>query len=120
YTGSREITFKIGGLDFAETFEFAPIGDVAIGTDWADVLKQIKVEYQSNGAVYASYNNPQNRCDFEILKDGKRVTATDLKDEITESGTYTVVAKPIESRYAGSLETTFTVKGVDIAQNTTV
>lgn len=122
YTGSREITFTIGGLDFAETFEFAPISDVEVGADWADVLKQIKVEYQSNGAVYASYNNPQNRCEFEILKDGKKVTKTELenKDGISESGEYVVKATPIGNRYAGTLETTFTVKGVDVAQNTKV
>ena len=120
YTGERDITFTIAGLAFEDTFEFASIGDVAIGTDWSDVLAQIQVKYQSNGAVYSTYNAPQGRCTYEILKDGKRVTATDLKGEITESGTYTVVAKPVGSRYAGSLETTFTVKGVDIAQNTTV
>ena len=122
YTGEREITFTIGGLDFAETFEFAPISDVEVGADWEDVLKQIKVEYQSNGAVYASYNNPQSRCEFEILKDGKRVTDTELanKDGISEGGEYVVKATPVGNRYAGTLETTFTVKGVDVAQNTKV
>ena len=123
YTGEREITFTIGGLDFAETFEMAPIDDVEVGRTWDNVLEQIKVEYQSNGATYASWFNTQDRCEFEILKDGKRIT--DFRDggfykKITEAGEYVVKATPIGNRYAGSLETTFTVKGVDIAQNTTV
>ena len=121
YTGTREITFTIGGLDFAETFEFAPISDTYVGADWNDVLKQIKVEYQSNGAVYGSYNDQKN-CKIEILKDGKRVTETELanKDGISEAGEYVVKATPVGSRYSGSLETTFNVKGVDVAQNTKV
>lgn len=123
YVGQREITFTIGGLDFADTFEFAPIADVEIGSDWDDVLNKIEVEYQSNGATYASWNNTQGRCKFEILKDGKRVTYTgdtDLAKEITEAGEYVVKATPVGNRYAGTLETTFTVKGVDVAQNTKV
>lgn len=120
YVGRREITFTIGGLDFADTFEFAPIADVEIGSDWEDVLNKIEVEYQSNGATYASWNNRQERCEFEILKDGKRVTVTDLAGEITEAGEYVVKATPVGNRYAGTLETTFTVKGVDVAQNTKV
>ena len=123
YVGRREITFTIGGLDFADTFEFAPIADVEIGSKWADVLNKIEVEYQSNGATYASWNNTQGRCKFEILKDGKRVTYTgdtDLAKEITEAGEYVVKATPVGNRYAGTLETTFTVKGVDVAQNTKV
>ena len=120
YVGEREITFTIGGLDFADTFEFAPIADVEIGSDWDDVLDKIEVEYQSNGATYASWRKPQRRCEFEILKDGKRVTDTDLAGEITEAGEYVVKATPVGNRYAGTLETTFTVKGVDVAQNTKV
>lgn len=127
YVGRREITFTIGGLDFADTFEFAPIADVEIGSKWTDVLDEIEVEYQSNGATYASWNaswnNPQKRCEFEILKDGKRVTDTndnDLAQKITEAGEYVVKATPVGNRYAGTLETTFTVKGVDVAQNTKV
>lgn len=120
YVGQREITFTIGGLDFADTFEFAPIADVEIGSDWDDVLDEIEVEYQSNGATYASWKKTQERCEFEILKDGKRVTDTDLKGEITEAGEYVVKATAVGNRYAGTLETTFTVKGVDVAQNTKV
>lgn len=123
YVGRREITFTIGGLDFADTFEFAPIADVEIGSEWADVLDEIEVEYQSNGATYASWHKDQGRCKFEILKDGKRVTYTgdtDLAKEITEAGEYVVKATPVGNRYAGTLETTFTVKGVDVAQNTKV
>lgn len=123
YEGERDITFTIAGLDFAETFKLAPISDVAIGSTWATVLDDIQVRYQSNNAVYSSYNNTKERCIYEILKDGKRVTDTEIDDgegEIKESGTYTVVVKPIDSRYGGSLETTFNVIGVDIAQNTTV
>lgn len=121
YVGDREITFVITGLAFEDTFEFAPISDTYVGADWNDVLKQIKVEYQSNGAVYGSYNDQKN-CKIEILKDGKRVTETELanKDGISEAGEYVVKATPVGSRYSGSLETTFNVKGVDIAQNTTV
>ena len=123
YEGERDITFTIAGLDFAETFKLAPISDVAIGSTWDTVLNDIQVRYQSNNAVYSSYNKPKDRCIYEILKDGKRVTDTEIGDgkgEIKESGTYTVVVKPIDSRYGGSLETTFNVTGVDIAQNTTV
>lgn len=121
YVGRREITFTIGGLDFADTFEFAPIADVEIGSMWDDVLNEIEVEYQSNGATYASWrNNAQKRCEFEILKDGKRVTGTDLVGKITEAGEYVVKATAVGNRYAGTLETTFTVKGVDVAQNTKV
>ena len=118
YTGEREITFTIGGLDFAETFEMAPIDDVEVGRTWDNILNQIKVKYQSNGATYASWNDTKGRCEFEILKDGKRVT--DFTKKITETGEYLVKATPVGNRYAGSLVTTFTVKGVDIAQNTTV
>ena len=123
YTGEREITFTIGGLDFAETFEMAPIDDVEVGRTWDNVLEQIKVEYQSNGATYASWFNTQDRCEFEILKDGKRITDfgyDHFYKEITEAGEYVVKATPVGNRYAGSLETTFTVKGVDVAQNTKV
>lgn len=104
YEGDRNVTIKINGVSFADTFTVAALDDVEKGTNARDISKAVKVTYKSTGATYSNYN-------VEIWNGDEKVGTTDVLDEV---GTYTVKIVPKDARFEGVLETTFNVIGDDL------
>lgn len=118
YTGTREITFRIEGESFEDTFNLAEMKDFEKDATWNDILSEVKVVYQNGGATYAAGGSNgfnSKRIDIEITKDGKEIDKS--KDDVV-GGTYTVTVTPSgqygSGRYEGELTTTFNVIGTDL------
>lgn len=113
YYGERTIAFDIIGESFEEVFKLADVKDFEKGDSWNDILKAIKVQYQSDGATFATGFDTKGRIEVKISKDGKAVDLT----EKAVAGVYDVKvtpATPAAGRYMGELTTTINVLGDDL------
>lgn len=104
YEGTREVTFRINGLSFTDTFKLDDVKDVAYtgGNLYNTIKNSVKVRYQSTNALYASVE--KKVYDAE----GKEVTV------VNKPGVYTVKVTSTNPKYEGTLETTVTVLGESI------
>ncbi|MGI6006457.1 MAG: hypothetical protein ACOX8E_03070 [Ruminococcus sp.] len=112
YLRQRLVTFVIEGESFEDTFKLADIKDFEKGDDWSDIMDAVKVQYQSNNAVYATVDDA-SKIEVEVTKDGKEVNTTGK----AEAGVYTVTVTPVEGRFEGELTATINVIGDDLSKS---